>query len=79
MYTGFMDIGPAQGWQCPSCRAINAPFVTQCPCSGRQAYTITSTGTSTFDFDKLNIKGAQESTLRKCECESCKKERGELP
>lgn len=24
---------PRQGWQCPVCKRINAPFVSQCPCS----------------------------------------------
>ena len=24
-----------QGWQCPVCGSILAPFVTECPCKGR--------------------------------------------
>ena len=24
-----------QGWQCPICKSILAPFVTECPCKGR--------------------------------------------
>lgn len=27
-----------QGWECPRCRRINAPSVTQCPC--RQSVTL---------------------------------------
>ncbi len=22
-----------QGWQCPVCKRVNAPFISQCPCS----------------------------------------------
>lgn len=32
-----------QGWQCPICKNINAPWVQQCPCEGKSAW-ITSTG-----------------------------------
>lgn len=34
-----------QGWQCPLCKRILAPFITECPCrgEGRQTYTSATT------------------------------------
>lgn len=31
-----------QGWQCPVCKRILAPFVTECPCKGQGMTTFTS-------------------------------------
>lgn len=28
----------AQGWQCPVCKRVNAPFVAQCTCGGFNGY-----------------------------------------
>lgn len=43
-----------QGWQCPVCGRILAPFVTECPCEGRgNIYTTTN---DTTYIPKNNIK-----------------------
>ena len=39
---------PEEGWLCPRCQRINAPWVRQCNCSGWTEWSITS--------DKENIK-----------------------
>ncbi len=41
----FMQTGAMQGWQCPICKRILAPFVQECPCKGQgmETFTITST------------------------------------
>ena len=43
----YMQLGAQQGWQCPVCKRILAPFVPECPCqgSGKQIYTTTGTET----------------------------------
>ena len=42
----------SQGWQCPICKSILAPFVTECPCKGRGLVQET---TSTNYVPKNNI------------------------
>ncbi len=39
----FMQVGPQQGWQCPICKRVLAPFVPECPCNGQGMQTITIT------------------------------------
>ena len=34
-----------EGWRCPVCGNVNAPWVASCPCGGRDNYHFTSTGT----------------------------------
>ena len=31
---GYLRMGAQQGWQCPVCKRVLAPFVTECPCKG---------------------------------------------
>ena len=54
----YMQLGAIQGWQCPICKRVLAPFVQECPCKGQgmgsiTTTTITTTGTNikekTFD------------------------------
>ena len=41
-----IQISAQQGWQCPVCGQVNAPWISQCPCNGKiPSYTTTvSTG-----------------------------------
>lgn len=39
-----IQLGAQQGWQCPVCGSVNAPWVAQCPCGGKvKSYTTTTT------------------------------------
>ena len=31
-----------EGWVCPVCGNVNAPWVASCPCGGRNNYSITT-------------------------------------
>ena len=43
----FMQVGAMQGWQCPICKRVLAPFVQECPCKGQGMGTVTiATGTT---------------------------------
>lgn len=43
----FMQVGAMQGWQCPICKRVLAPFVQECPCKGQGTATMTvATGTA---------------------------------
>lgn len=43
----FMQLGAMQGWQCPICKRVLAPFVQECPCKGQGIATMTvATGTA---------------------------------
>ena len=37
----FMQVGAMQGWQCPICKRVLAPFVQECPCKGQGMETLT--------------------------------------
>lgn len=41
----FMQLGAMQGWQCPICKRVLAPFVQECPCKGQGMETFTTTNT----------------------------------
>lgn len=58
----FMQLGAMQGWQCPICKKILAPFVPECPCQGEGKKTITTTGGTSINIDwtKQNIKTKEE-------------------
>lgn len=47
MENNFMQVGAMQGWQCPICKRVLAPFVQECPCKGQGPETWTTTSTST--------------------------------
>lgn len=31
-YTRYFSVGPQQGWQCPCCKTVHAPWVQSCEC-----------------------------------------------
>lgn len=56
--SGYMKVGAQQGWQCPVCGRVLAPFITECPCQGMGKQTITTTGT---DIETVPFNGKSES------------------
>lgn len=50
----FMQVGAMQGWQCPICKRVLAPFVQECPCKGQGIATMTvATGTELKGADNI--------------------------
>lgn len=41
----FVQAGAQQGWQCPICKRVLAPFIMECPCKGQGMEKITITNT----------------------------------
>lgn len=41
METNFYQVKAQQGWQCPVCKRILAPFISECPCQGQGMKTTT--------------------------------------
>ena len=35
-----------EGWKCPVCGIVNAPWVAHCPCAGNPGYTTKSASTN---------------------------------
>ena len=50
----------AQGWECPRCGAINAPWASQCQCA-KQRFTITCT--DTLSQAHVNVGGTQTNKV----------------
>lgn len=44
-----------QGWQCPVCGAILAPFVTECPCKGKGLVEDTIKNTEYLPKNNINL------------------------
>lgn len=44
---GAEMVGAQQGWQCPVCKRVYAPFISECPYCGRYDNTVTNIGTGT--------------------------------
>jgi len=74
-----------QGWQCPACKRILAPFVPECPCGGQgmETWTTTTTegtGNKTIimnypeDFKKVD---EQLSDIPHCYCNQAKHMEGD--
>ena len=59
---GLMQVNFAQqGWQCPICKRVLAPFVPECPCGGQGMETWTTTTTDNTNQtitlnEQMNIK-----------------------
>ena len=49
----FMETGAMQGWQCPMCKRVLAPFVQECPCKGQGISTITIATTNSKGADNI--------------------------
>jgi len=49
----FMQLGAMQGWQCPICKRVLAPFVQECPCKGQGMATMTVTTTELKGADNI--------------------------
>ena len=57
----YDTIGIQQGWQCPLCKRIYAPFVTECfycPRSGEQIMTTTGTNPQVA---RIKLRGLEDS------------------
>jgi hypothetical protein len=63
-----VNAGPQQGWQCPLCRRVNAPWLAQCTC-GPQNYrayhtnttAITVTGEPAYDAIPVTTDGCTDN------------------
>lgn len=44
---GVEMVGAQQGWQCPVCKRVYAPFVSECPYCGKYDNDVRSNGTGT--------------------------------
>ena len=42
-----IQLGAQQGWQCPICGRVNAPWMAQCTCDGKVPSHTTTAGTGT--------------------------------
>ena len=57
------EIGAAQGWQCPICGSIWAPFIPQClNCNDKKSHK-TTTSTSTYTYSTSDNKDTYSSYL----------------
>jgi hypothetical protein len=49
----FIQVGVMQGWQCPICKRVLAPFVQECPCKGQGIATMTVATTDSKGADNI--------------------------
>jgi hypothetical protein len=49
----FMQTGAMQGWQCPICKRVLAPFVQECPCKGQGMAKMTVATTELKGADNI--------------------------
>lgn len=59
MENNFLSIKAQQGWQCPICGKVLAPWMCECPCRGNPQYTTTTTsitidGIPAEDYGRLD-------------------------
>ena len=54
-YSYYVKTGPPQGWQCPLCRVVHAPWVQLCECakSGTVVATASDYGTGWTTIEHL--------------------------
>ncbi len=61
----MITVGAMQGWQCPVCGRVLAPFMTQCPCMGNlPSTTTTSTNGTTITLDGKEIAESIQKYMR---------------
>ena len=77
---GLMQVNQAsQGWQCPICKRVLAPFVPECPCGGQGMKTWTTTSTEgagkTITMNYLDDFDKQEHHCYCCKPKHLKKEK----
>ena len=49
----YMNFGVQQGWQCPVCGRVNAPWMPCCSCGGKADVRLSYSSTSTdYDLDR---------------------------
>lgn len=59
----FMQLGPQQGWQCPICKRVLAPFITECPCKGQGPETHWTTTTSKENCYPTSYTSGSSTTM----------------
>lgn len=71
----YMQLGAQQGWQCPICKRVLAPFITECPCNGQGMQTVTTMTTTKIadllkrpDLTKINVKDYEDTTITYSQC-----------
>ena len=47
--SGWIQYKGQEGWVCPKCGRVNAPWIATCPCYDDKGYTMTWTGQFTAD------------------------------
>ena len=54
--------GVQQGWQCPICKRVYAPFMSECPYCGRYDSVVTNIGTISQEVDWSKLYKEYTST-----------------
>lgn len=55
MDTNYYKVGTIQGWQCPICKRVLAPFVQECPCKGQEIKNYTTVSTQSQNSKTITI------------------------
>ena len=55
MEIDYTQVLAQQGWQCPVCKRVLAPFVPECPCGGQGLKTYTTINGSTTPTKKYKV------------------------
>ncbi len=56
-----------EGWKCPRCKKINAPFTNQCTCSEQEV----ASNQSVCDHFWIYIGTSSDNTLHLYKCSKC--------
>lgn len=55
MNSNFIEVGPQMGWQCPVCKAINAPWKPTCDCKGVVPSATTANAPTTDETEQGQV------------------------